>query len=232
MTFDLKNFGLKKDCLYEIIATSCSISDDGATIKPNASCMGIRIIERNQIQMSPFYNTTTYKNLKQNSIIVINFVDNIFLYAMAALKEKNSPIGFDEFPSDYYNFKYLESIRISVPFIKKAWGILIGKVSKEFQKSKEDNLGEFIFPVFSLKVIFNEKLKESHKLFNRSENLVLESIILATRLKVAYENKDMNLISKICEKISDYSKNIERFGRNKNALKAIELVNQYIYHFS
>ncbi len=232
MTFNLKNFGLKKNNLYEIIATSYSISADGLIIKPNTSCMGIRVIEGKQIQMSPFYSTTTYKNLKQNSIIVINFVDDIFLYALATLKEKDSPIGLNEFPSIYYDFKHLESLSMDVPFIKKAWGILIGKVLKECQKSKGDDLGKFIIPVFSLEVVFAEKLKESHKLFNRAENLALESIILATRLKVADENKNMNLISKICEKISDYSKNIERIGRNKNALKAIELVNQYVGHFS
>ncbi|MFX0023254.1 MAG: DUF447 domain-containing protein [Candidatus Hermodarchaeota archaeon] len=232
MTFNLKGFGLKKDNLYEIIATSYSIYDEGSAIKPNASCMGIRVIEGDQIQMSPFYRTTTYKNLKQNNQIAINFVDDIYLYALAALKEKDSPVRLYDFPSDYYDYKHLEFLSIDIPFIKKAWGILIGEVSKEFQKSKNDDLGEFILPVFNLKIIFTEKLKESHKLYNRAENLALESIILATRLRVAYDNKDINLISKICEKISDNSKNVERFGRNKNALKAIELVNQYAGHFS
>ena len=232
MIIDLKKFGLKKDYLYEIIATSYSISNDKSIIKPNASCMGIRLIEGDQLQMSPFYNTTTYKNLKQNSIIAINFVDNIFLYALAALKEKDSPVEISEFPSKYYDFKHLKSLSMDVPFIEKSWGILIGEVSEEFQKSKKDDLGEFIIPIFSLKVIFAEKLKESHKLYNRAENLALESIILATRLKVAYENKDKTLISKICEKISDNSNNIERFGRNKKALKAIELINRYASHFS
>jgi len=232
MTFNLKSFGLKKDNLYEIIATSYSISNDGTAIKPNASCMGIRVIEGDQLQMSPFYSTTTYKNLKQNNLITINFVDDVHLYALAALKEKDSLIELYEFPSNFYDFKYLKSSSIDIPFIKKAWGILIGEISKEFQKSKNDNLGEFIMPVFILKVIFAEKLKESHKLYNRAENLALESIILATRLRVAYQNNDRNLISKICEKISDNTQNIERFGRNKNALKAIELVNQFVSHFS
>ncbi len=232
MTFNLKNFGLKKGYLYEIIATSYSLSANGLAIKPNTSCMGIRVIEGDQLQMSPFYSTTTYKNLKQNNIIVINFVDDVFLYALAALKEKGSPIGLNEFPSKYYDYKHLESLSMDVPFIKKAWGILIGEALKELQKSKEDGFGEYIMPIFSFKVIFTEKLNESHKLFNRADNLALESIILATRLKVADENKDMNLISKICEKISDYSRKIVRFSRNKKALKAIELVNQYADHFS
>jgi len=119
-----------------------------------------------------------------------------------------------------------------VPFIKKAWGILIGEVSKEFHKSKKNDLGEVIIPMFKLNIIFTEKFQESHKLYNRAENLALETIILATRLKVAKENKNLTLFSKIYEDISSNIKKIERFGKNKEALKAIDLVNSYIHHFS
>ncbi len=232
MRFNPKDFGLKRDYLYEIIATSYSITDDGLTIRPNASCMGIRVIDEDQIQLSPFYSTTTYKNLKESSIIVINFVDDVLLFALAALKERKSSIGLSEFPVEYYDFKYIEVRSMEVPFIKKAWGILIGEVLEESQRSKEDNLGEIIIPIFKLKIIFAEKLQESHNLFNRAENLALEAIILATRLKFAKENKNNTLFSKIYDKILDYIKNIERFGKNESALKVIDLVNKYILHFS
>jgi hypothetical protein len=232
MIFDPKNFGLKRDYLYEIIATTYSITDDGLAIKPNASCMGIKVIEGEQIQISPFYSTSTYENLKDQSIIVINFVDDVNLYALAALKDPESPIRLIDFPSEFYGFKHLESLAMDVPYIKKAWGILIGEVSKEFQKTKIDELGEVIIPVFKLNVIFAEKFQESHKLFNRAENLVLETIILTTRLKVAKDKNNPTLFSKIYEKILDYIENIKKFGKNKEALKAIELINIYIHHFS
>ena len=226
--FDYQDFGLKKDNLYEIIATTYSITAEDKDIKPNASCMGIKMIEGDQIQISPFYSTTTYKNLKEYRMIAINFVDNVYLYALAALKEPNSPIGLIDFPSNYYDFKSLESRVMDVPYIKKAWGILIGEVSREFQETKSDDLGETTIPVFRLNVIYSEKFQDSSKLFNRAENLALETIILATRLKIAKENKNQPLLSKVHEKIIDHMKNIERFGKNENALKTIELVNKYI----
>jgi len=226
--FNYKDFGLKKDNLYEIIATTYSITEDGKEIKPNASCMGIRMIEGEQIQISPFYSTTTYKNLKEYSTIAINFVDDVHLYALAALKEPDSPIGLTDFPSKYYDFKYLESRAMDVPYIKKAWGILIGEVSQEFQKTKKDDLGEVTIPMFKLDVILFEKLQESYKLFNRADNLALETIILATRLKVAKENQSQPLFFKIHEKITDHIENIKRFGKNEKALKTIELVSKYI----
>jgi hypothetical protein len=223
-----QDFGLRQDNLYEIIATTYSIIKKSNEIKPNASCMGIRMIEDQQIQISPFYNTITYKNLKENSIIAINFVDDVYLYALAALKEPDSTINLTDFSSKYYGFKYLESRAIDVPYIKKAWGILIGEVSQEFQKTKNDDLGEIIIPLFKLNVIFMEKLRETHKLFNRAENLALEMIILATRLKIARENKNHSQFIKINGKIKTFIKDIERFGHNKRALKATELVKNYI----
>ncbi len=231
MTFNLKHFGLKRGYLYEIIATTYSITDDGLAIKPHAACMGIRVIEGEQIQISPFYSTTTYKNLKEQSIVVINFIDDVFIFALAALKEPESPIGLIDIPSEFYDFKHLSSLAMDIPYIKKAWGILIGKVSKEFQNNKIDDLGEVLIPLFKLDVIFTEKFQESHKLFNRAENLTLETIILTTRLKVAKDNNPA-LFSKINERILDYIRNIKRFGKNQEALKAIKLIEDYINHFS
>ncbi|MHA2121084.1 MAG: DUF447 domain-containing protein, partial [Promethearchaeota archaeon] len=176
MSFDPKYFGLKKDYLYEVITTSFSITNDETAIKPNASCMGIRLVENNRIQISPYFTSSTYQNLKDNSIITLNFIDDIYLYALAALKDPDSPINLIEFPPDNYKFKNLESFNMDVPYIKNAWAILICKVFKEFQEVKKDDLGEIKVPRFNLDVISGELFHTSHKLFNRAENLALEVI--------------------------------------------------------
>jgi hypothetical protein len=228
LKFNYQDFGICKGNLYEIIATTYSITEDGKEIKPNASCMGIRLMEDNQIQITPFSSTSTYQNIKKNSTVAINFVDDVYLYALAALKEQNSPIGLTEFPLEYYDFKYLESRAMDVPYIKKAWGILICEVSEEFEKTKHNSFGEVILPIFKLNTIFHQKFQESFKLFNRAENLALESIILATRLKIAKKNNEKQLLYKIHVKIVDHMEKIERFGKNENALKTIDLVSNYI----
>jgi hypothetical protein len=190
--------------------------------------MGIRLLEDKQIQISPFSSTATYKNLKKSNIIAINFVYDVYLYALAALKEKDSLIGLTEFPLEYYEFKYLEKRAMDVPYIKTAWGILICEISQESEKTKQDGFGEVIVPVFKLNTIFHEKLQESFKFFNRAENLALEAIVLATRLKIAKENNDQQLFHKIHAKILDHKGSIERFGKNEDALKAIALVSKYV----
>lgn len=226
--FDYKEFGLKKDYLYEVITTTSSNTEENKEIHPHASCMGIKLIEDEQIQISPFYGSTTYKNLKESSIVTINFVDNIYLYALAALKEPNSPIGLTTFPSKYYSFKYLESLAMDVPFIPKSWGILVGKVSHEFQKTKKDDLGEVMIPVFKLDVIFTERFRESNKLINRAENLALEALILTTRLKVAKQNQNETQFMIIYDKIGEYVQTVKKFGKNKKAFKVFELIHDYM----
>ena len=228
MNFDPIDFGLKKDYLYEVISTSYSIINDGTAIKPNASCMGIKLVENNKIQITPFYTTSTYQNLKSNSVITLNFIDDVYLYALAALKDPKSPIGLVEFPFEYYEFKYLEFLSMDVPYIKNSWAILTCKVFKEFQEIKRDDLGEIMVPRFSLDVISSELFQASHKLFNRAENLALEVIISPTRLKIAKDNGNKPLFSKILNKIREIIKDINRFGKNEKAIKTVELINDYI----
>jgi len=226
--FNYQDFGLKEGNLYEIIATTYSVTKKGKEIKPNASCMGIRMIEGEQIQISPFYSTITYKNLKENSLLVINFVDNVYLYALAALKDPDSHSGLKEFPSKYYSFRDMKLRNISLPYIKKAWGFLICEVTEHFQKIKESSIGESIMTEFRLKVLISEKVKESFNLFNRADNLVIESIISATRIKVVKAESDLNLYTKLLNQLTANIENIERFGGNKNALKAMDLVKKYV----
>jgi len=74
----------------------------------------------------------------------------------------------------------------------------------------------------NLTVISYEKFKESFKLYNRAENLTLETILLATKLNVAIEKKDKALIRTIKRKIEENVSDVRRFGKNVSALKAIE----------
>ncbi len=230
--FKPQNYGLEQDYLYEILATTFSENTSSRDIRPNTSCMGIKLVENDLIKMSPFPNTITLKNLKDSGIITINFVGDVYLYALAALKGSDSI----SFPSELYNYKEIvnpfgdnpDTSKILIPYINTAWAILTCIIAEEDQVIKKDVLGESIISEFKLHVISSEKIKDSYKLFNRAENLALESIILATRLKIAREKNEKSLIEEIQAKIYDIIKDVNRFAKNENALKAIELVSKYI----
>ena len=229
-----KSIGLKEDYLYEVLATTFSINNNN--IIPNTACMGIRLIDNRSIKLRPYPNTSTYKNLRSNKLITLNFVDDVYLYALASLKDfkrsKNIKIFPEEF-YDYYKIENKEKIRsnsemISLPYIKQTWAMIACVAMDEKQISKDDDLGGLKVIEFTLSIISCNKFKESFKIFNRAENLALETIILATKLKVAEEKKDKDFVQKIEQKIEEFFVEIQRFGKNISALKAVEHVKDYI----
>lgn len=232
MTTNFQKLGIKGGCLYEILATTFSKKNE--EIIPNASCMGIRIKDNNTIHIIPYPDTNTYKNLKENGLICINFVENVYIYALAALKGPYLSEKYIVFPMKYYNYYNLnynyELTRrtIKIPFIKSAWAILIGEVINEMHFTKQDDFGEIKLTNFILNNILINKFKESHKLFNRAENLVLETIIMVTRLKTAFETKKENLVMKYQRKIEETIKSIKRFGKNPDNLKSVYLIEDYL----
>jgi hypothetical protein len=240
MGFNHNDFKLNDDYLYEVIVTTFSENSQKKQIIPNTSAMGIKFIEDNMLNINPYPNTNTYKNLKENGYIGINFVDNVYLYALAALKEKDSTIGLTEFPVEYLEYfivpntsSYKEKSKekrenITIPYIKDAWLILFGNVIEESQITKSNEFGDIILPNFKIIITLCLKLKESFKFFNRAENLALETIILATKLKIAREKHNKRLFNIIQEKINNYMNDIQRYGKNVNATKTINLVNNYI----
>ncbi len=229
-----KSIGLKEDYLYEVLATTFSINNN--KIIPNTACMGIRLIDDSSIKLRPYPNTSTYKNLRSNKLITLNFVDDIYLYALASLKDLKRSKNIKIFPEDFYDYYKIENKEkilsnsevVSLPYIKQAWAMIACVVMGEEQIVKDDNLGESKVIEFTISIISCDKFKESFKIFNRAENLALETVILATKLKVAEEKKDKALIQKIERKIEDYIAEIQRFGKNLSVLKAVEHVKDYI----
>lgn len=237
---DITSLGLKKNYLYEIIATTLSI--DKRLMVPNTASMGIRVIDEKNIDIRPYPNTTTYKNIEKSKFLVLNFVDDVYLYALASLKGSNLSKSDRVLSEDNYNFltlrvnkeymdfahKISSSGSIRLPYLKNAWAIVVCVATNKTQVQKLDNFGKVDLMAINLAVICYKKFKESFKLYNRAENLALETIILATKLRVAVEKKDETLISTIKKKIDENYNAINRFGKNLSALKTIEYIQDYI----
>jgi hypothetical protein len=237
---DPTSIGLKKNYLYEVLATTYFIKNN--KIIPNTAVMGIRLLENNTIKIWPFPNTTTYKNLESTKLILLNFVDDILLYAITSLKGDYNSNNIETSSEQYYNYfpyvvkrehaEIFEGIalnnRVHLPYINQAWAIISCVTTNEKHVVKKDKLGHANLFEISLSVIFCEKFKESFKLYNRAENLTLETIILATKLHVAKEKKDIALFNKIKDKIEENIDEVLRFGKNISALKAIEYVKDYV----
>ncbi|MHA1149120.1 MAG: DUF447 domain-containing protein [Promethearchaeota archaeon] len=224
--FNPEDFGLAPNRLYEIIATT--YKQIAGNIKPNASCMGIRVLKDNRISLNPFPNTITFKNLKEKSLIAINLVDDVYLYALAALKGVHSKIEFPEFPLKYYDYIDLNNREYQMPIINKAWAYLVCKIDEEITHLKKDTFSEVMMTEFKLRVIQYKILHKSFSLFNRAKNLTIESIIIATRLKICLAKNNKDLYSKLKTQLNYNIENIERFSKNTRVKKAMDLVQKYV----
>ncbi len=236
---DFTSIGLEKNYLYEVLATTFSIDEN--LIVPNTACMGVRLVDNKLIKIWPFPNTTTYKNIESNKFLILNFIDDVFLYALTSLKDSNISKSCGVLSEKYYNYYTLgvkdeykdfakrmtSADSIQLPYLKQAWAIIICIATNKNQILRNDDFGKLKLMEINLTVISYQKFKESFKLYNRAENLTLETILLATKLNVAIEKKDEALIRTINRKIEENINNIKRFGKNVSALKAIEHVKDY-----
>jgi len=243
--FNPEKYGLYHDRLYEVLATTLTYDRSELSFIPNTASMGIRMTEENHFILNPYPTSQTFKNLKQYNIITLNLIEDVYLYALASLKDRGISRKLRKFPLDYYkNIDVFEDKELrqkidqlttlgeyKIPYVKDAWGILICKVINQRKKVKHNQVGEFKLTEFELEVLLEEKYRDSFKLFNRAENIALEMIILATRLKVAYDNEDKSLFSKIYDQILDYKTKLTRFSRNDSANNTLDLINKYIKKF-
>jgi hypothetical protein len=233
MELQYQDLGLKDSYLYEVIATTFSFNHD--QLIPNASCMGIRI-NNNRVFIKTYHNTKTYQNLKNNCLICFNFVENIYLYTLAALKGPYLSKKIERFLPKYYdyyilkrNINELKTLEIDkFPYIKDAWALLICRIRNALEMDKEDIFGIVNITEFELDILSIVKLKDSYKLFNRAENLALETLILTTRLKIVVEKHDETLRKDYQEKIDYNIKKINQFSKNLEVSKSIKLIEEYI----
>ncbi|MHA1845572.1 MAG: DUF447 domain-containing protein [Promethearchaeota archaeon] len=246
MKFNPGQFGLIETYLYEVLATTFSIHEETNRIIPNTSCMGIRLHEGNLIQMRPYPSSQTFKNIGANNLVGINFVDDIYLYALATLKVPHSKFSITQFPEIYYDYldvndviKKTELLKNELiekgakfPILKDAWGVLICEKVQESEEFRENHVGILKLKSFLFEIRYFKKQKESYKLFNRAENLILENLILATRLKVARQNKNERLFNELYKKIITSMKYIKRFCKNQEALKSLDLIEEYVDYWT
>lgn len=235
-------YGIKYNYLYEVLATTYSYNSVHHTLIPNTASMGIRFRQDNHFEIAPYPSTHTHKNLKQIKIVVLNFVSNVYLYALASLKKVKDSKKSARFPLTYYDylndsdFKELKTLfknnsiaeNVKIPYVKTAWGIVICRIVNEQKVIKKSQFDKISLTKFKLKPLYSKILSSSFNLINRAENIALEMIILATRLILVDKSKDKELFSNIYTRINEYKKDLKRFSMNKEVIKTIKLIEEYI----
>ena len=222
-----EEFGMNKDNFYEIIAATISFKDEVKV--PNAASIGIRIIDDDLILVKSYLQTQTNYNIKKNRVISFNLIENVYQFALTSLKNENIE-DLRGIPKNQFLYQNItsEGQVFEIPYLKNAWGVIFCKLMQEKEIKSKDYLGKIEACEFQFKVIKTKKFRESFKIYNRAENLALEVVILATRMKLAKENNNKIIYFELDEKIRWYIDTIEKLSKNESILRTVERVKKYL----
>jgi hypothetical protein len=149
----LEEIGMKKNWIYEVIISTLHVR------VPHAAPMGIWSEDFDTLNMAIYEDSKTLENIITEKEFTANFVDDMTIF-YGSLFDKGGMV-------------YKQSKQINAPVIKDSSAVMECKVKHIAKKENRFHIGAQIVDM---------QIWDEIKLINRAEGLVLESLILATRL--------------------------------------------------
>ncbi|NVM54685.1 MAG: DUF447 family protein [Candidatus Helarchaeota archaeon] len=183
----LAKLNLTPNYIYETIVTTYNKKDK----TPNAAPMGIKILDDQNIVISPFLSTQTHKNIEKYGCAVINFIYDLEIFFESTFNKKRSKLPLTLFEN---------ATNVDAPRLKEAIAHIEIRV-REVQKDSERSnfFGEIVACDFST-IPFHP--------LNRGYNLVLESMVHATRI-ITFK-KDTEKVKNLINLIEHYRKLVKK----------------------
>jgi len=149
----LKEIGMKKNWIYEVIVSTFYVR------APHAAPMGIWSEDLDTLNMAIYKDSKTLENIIKEKEFTVNFVDDIIIFYKSLFNK--GKIAFKQ------------ARQINAPVIKDSSAIIECKVKHIEKKENRFHIRAEIVDI---------RIWDKIKLINRAESLVLESLIMATRL--------------------------------------------------
>lgn len=198
----LAKLNLIPNYIYETIVTTYNMEDK----LPNAAPMGIMLLDEQKVIISPFVSTQTFKNIESFKAAVINFTQDLEIFYKSTFSETRPKL-----PEKFFE----KATEVEAPVLKDAlafFEIHVQEIQIEGDRSKI--IGEIARWVTTA-IPFHP--------LNRGYNLVLESLIHATRI-IAFKN-DMRKVTPLRDLIKRYRKIVEKVaptGKFMNLMDRIQ----------
>ena len=180
--------------IYEVLISTNNQEDPSDPIHPyNIAPMGIEFKNEKIFYVRPYKNTQTYKNLVIDPFFGINICHDVEIFY-------NSIFSKERFIKDLF----IKTDDPAIPLLKASIASMACKWTSEKHISKER--AEFQCELLSLQS-WNDFFEPPC----RARNLIIESLIHFTRLKVL---KDMKKRDSLINQIFEYQDIIKRTSRN------------------
>jgi len=184
----LEKLGMKRNWIYEVIVSTFQNKD------PHSAPIGVWTENFSELNMNIYKKSRTLGNIINQKEFAVNFVSDISIF-YKSLFAKNE-------------VTYINSKQINAPAIKNSSAIVELKLKEITEKESRFQIEAHVI---------NIQIMGDIKLVNRAESLVLESLILVTRIpffaegeiekalkenfrvikKVAPDSKFQNIMEKI-----------------------------------
>lgn len=201
----LAKIGLTKHSSAEIVLTTFSPEK-----KPHASVVGVMAIGSSRVLLKIFTNTRTFKNIIQSRAAIINILRDLDLLASLALK------GFRRFGK--IALKFRKSEHVNAPILAKTDARVEVEVERVKRAKISDEIGSSEVAYITARVKNIEVINPSIHPFKRSEFFVIESAILATRIKEALKNGRDEVAKKKFLELSGYVEKCRRIAPESGEL--------------
>ena len=177
----LTKLNLIPNYIYETLVTTYNSEDK----TPNAAPMGISLLNEKEVVIAPYITTQTFRNIEQTGCAVINFTYNLDLFFESTFSTQRPKL-----PSQLFK----QSKKVEAPFLKDAFARIEVKILEIQKDTKRAKIRAAIIGWDSTQIPFFP--------INRGYNLVLESMIHATRI-LEFENEE-EIIGPLKELILKY----------------------------
>jgi hypothetical protein len=186
----LSDFGFKKGWTYEAII---SCFNDGI---PHAAPFGIILTDMNTVQLEIYKGSNTLTSLMSAGEFVINFI--------------NSTTSFYESLYEKEKLSFIEAKNVKAPLIKDCPAYIEARVTGNEEKKQSHIIDA---------EIISTTMNNTAVLFNRAEALVIESLIIATRIKYLPEGEAEKILKenyRVIKKVAPDSEYIETMEKLLN----------------
>lgn len=201
----LSEIGLSEQSPAEIVLTTFSPDK-----RPHASVVGIKAMGGSKVLLRIFANTRTFQNILQSRAAVINIVRDVNLLASLALKR------FPRFSKIAPKFE--KSGHVNAPRLAKTDARVEVEVEKVERTKISDEIGSSEVAYITARVKNIEVINPSIHPFKRSKFFVIESAILATRIKEALKNGRDEVAKKKFLELSEYVEKCRRIAPHSGEL--------------
>ncbi|HMF34165.1 MAG TPA: DUF447 domain-containing protein, partial [Candidatus Lokiarchaeia archaeon] len=213
---NLKGIAFPADTLLECILVTAA----GDQSPPNAAPMGVKLSYREYLLVQPFTNTDTYGNLSAFPYATANFTTNPLLYAQCALRGWSKGPGEPELEADNY-FAWSD---FPVPSLKEAPLSLKCTVDTTVEDVVVRSRGFMLLAIQAAAI-----LQPLLPIVNRADNLALEAVVHATRVKISTDEGDAEGAKDLLTLIARYEKFVkEHASEDSLAWRAIDIVGDFL----